>query len=156
CVADRQWQSLLKVMNRQDLLDDTRFQTNVDRSAHTLLVDEIVTSWTFNKKKLDISDVLIEANVPHAPVLSIDEVADDPHLKYRKMIREIEHPVAGRIKVPGSPIRLSDSPLEEVVAAPLIGEHTEEVLHEMLGLTEEQIRLLNQKNIIRQCEKVVQ
>ncbi|RBW68572.1 CaiB/BaiF CoA transferase family protein [Bacillus taeanensis] len=156
CVADRQWHSLLRVMGREDLLADARFQTNVDRSANTKLVDEIVTSWTSNKKKLEVSDVLIEANVPHAPVLSIDEVADDPHLKYRKMIREIEHPEVGKIRVPGSPIRLSESPLEEVVAAPLLGEHTDEVLQEMLGLSEDQLKLLHQKNIIRQKEKVMQ
>ncbi|CAM5352959.1 CoA-transferase [Bacillus safensis FO-36b] [Bacillus safensis subsp. safensis] len=80
CVADRQWQSLLKVMEKDELLDDPRFQTNIDRSANTYIVDEIVTSWTSNKKKMDIADALIEANVPHAPVQSIAEVADDPHL----------------------------------------------------------------------------
>ncbi|MBD1382940.1 CaiB/BaiF CoA transferase family protein [Metabacillus arenae] len=154
CVADRQWQSLLRVMGKQELIDDDRFQTNVDRSANTKLVDEIVTSWTSNKNKLEISDILIEANVPHAPVLSIDEVANDPHLKYRKMIREIEHPIAGKVRVPGSPIRLSDSPLDEVVAAPILGEHTDEVLQEMLGLSEEQLEFLHKKNIIHSKEKV--
>ncbi|MCP3028353.1 CaiB/BaiF CoA-transferase family protein [Halobacillus sp. A5] len=156
CVADRQWQSLLKVIDKHDLLEDERFQTNIDRSAHTELVDEIVTNWTFDKKKLEISDILIEANVPHAPVLSIDEVADDPHLKYRKMIREIEHPQAGNIKVPGSPIRLSDSTLEEVIAAPLLGQHTDEVLQDMLGLSHDQLESLHQKKVILTKEKAVQ
>lgn len=156
CVADRQWKSLLKVMGKEELLNDERFQTNVDRSANTYIVDEIVTNWTSNRKKLDIADRLIEANVPHAPVQSIAEVADDPHLKYRKMIREIEHPKEGKIKVPGSPIRLSDSPLTEVFAAPMIGEHTDEVLQDLLGLTEEKLEELRDKNVIRSKEKITQ
>ena len=156
CVADRQWKSLLKVMGREDLLEDSRFQTNVDRSANTYIVDEIVTSWTSEKKKLDIADALIEAHVPHAPVNTIAEVADDPHLKYREMIREIEHPKEGKIKVPGSPIRLSDSPLKEVFAAPMIGEHTDQVLQELIGLTSEELQILRDKNVIRSKEQVTQ
>lgn len=153
CVADRQWQSLLKAMKRDDLLSDSRFQSNVDRSANTTIVDEIVTDWTSNKDKLEISDILIESSVPHAPVLSIEEVADDQHLIYREMIREVNHPVEGKIKVPGSPIRLSDSPLEEVIPAPLLGEHTEEVLQEMLNLTEDQLELLEERKIILQKDE---
>ena len=156
CVADRQWKSLLKVMGKEELLNDECFQTNVDRSANTYIVDEIVTNWTSNRKKLDIADMLIKANVPHAPVQSIAEVADDPHLKYRKMIREIEHPKEGKIKVPGSPIRLSDSPLTEVFAAPMIGEHTDEVLQDLLGLTEEKLEELRDKKVIRSKEKMTQ
>ncbi|QGQ45648.1 CaiB/BaiF CoA transferase family protein [Metabacillus sediminilitoris] len=156
CVADRQWKSLLKVMEKEELLNDERFQTNIDRSANTYIVDEIVTNWTSNRKKLDIADMLIKANVPHAPVQSIAEVAEDPHLTYRGMIREIEHPKEGKIKVPGSPIRLSDSPLTEVFAAPMIGEHTDEVLQDLLGLTEGKLEELRDKNIIRSKEKMTQ
>lgn len=154
CVADRQWQSLLKVMEKDELLDDPRFQTNIDRSANTYIVDEIVTSWTSNKKKMDIADALIEANVPHAPVQSIAEVADDPHLKYRGMIQEVERPKEGKIKVPGSPIRLSASPLEKVFAAPAIGEHTDEVLQELLGMNHEQLQDLRHKKVIRSKEEM--
>jgi crotonobetainyl-CoA:carnitine CoA-transferase CaiB-like acyl-CoA transferase len=143
-------------MGKEELLNDECFQTNVDRSANTYIVDEIVTNWTSNRKKLDIADMLIKANVPHAPVQSIAEVADDPHLKYRKMIREIEHPKEGKIKVPGSPIRLSDSPLTEVFAAPMIGEHTDEVLQDLLGLTEEKLEELRDKKVIRSKEKMTQ
>ncbi|MCI2256455.1 CoA transferase [Domibacillus sp. PGB-M46] len=156
CVADRQWQSLLRVMKKEELLEDERFQTNIDRSANTYLVDEIVTSWTSGKKKMDIADMLIKANVPHAPVQSIDEVAEDPHLKQRGMIREIVHPKEGKIKVPGSPIRLSDSVLEDVIPAPMIGQHTDQVLQELLGFNEEKLNHLRDNNIIRSIETMKQ
>lgn len=149
CVTDKQWQSLVKLMGQDQLLDDPRFQTNVDRSAHTELVDEIVSNWTTKHKKLEIANKMLESHIPCAPVATIPEVADDPHLLYRKMIREVEHPVAGKVRVPGSPIRLSDSPLDEVFPAPLLGQHTDQVLSEMLGLSEQQLSELREKQAIR-------
>ncbi|MEK5005806.1 CoA transferase [Bacillus sp. FSL K6-3312] len=149
CVADRQWRSLLTVIDREDLLDDKRFETNIDRSAHTLIVDEIVSSWTTKRNKNEIAELFIEANIPHSPVQTIDEVANDPHLIEREMIREVSHAVEGNIKVPGSPIRLSDSPLEKVFPAPIIGEHTEEVLKDLLGYSDEQLETFNHEGIIR-------
>jgi formyl-CoA transferase len=149
CVADRQWQAFVKLIGREELLDDPRFQTNVDRAAHSDLVDEIVSAWTAKHKKLEMAEKMLQVHVPCAPVSSIAEVADDPHLLYRKMIREVEHPKLGKIRVPGSPIRLSDSPLDQVFAAPLLGQHTDEVLTEMLGLREEQLSALREKQAIR-------
>jgi crotonobetainyl-CoA:carnitine CoA-transferase CaiB-like acyl-CoA transferase len=154
CVVDRQWQSLLKVMNKEEYITDKRFLTNVDRSANTKLVDEIVIEWTIQRNKHEIAKILVEANIPHAPVQSIDEVADDPHLIHRKMIREVEHPVEGKVRVPGSPIRLSDSPLEELNAAPILGQHTDEVLSDMLGFTEDRLERLRSNNVIRSAEKI--
>jgi crotonobetainyl-CoA:carnitine CoA-transferase CaiB-like acyl-CoA transferase len=149
CVADRQWEALAKVMGRDELIEDPRFKTNVDRSANTLVVDDIVSSWTSKNKKLDIAEKLARVNVPNAPVLSIPEVADDPHLIHRKMIREVEHPVAGNVRVPGSPIRLSDSPLDQIFPAPLLGQHTNQVLREYLDFSEEQLSHLREKQAIK-------
>lgn len=149
CVADRQWEALVKVMGREELLGDPRFKTNVDRSVNTFIVDDMVSSWTSQHKRLDIAERLAKVNVPNAPVLSIPEVADDPHLKYRKMIREVEHPTQGTVRVPGSPIRLSDSPLDQVFAAPMLGQHTNRVLQEFLEFSEEQLTMLREKQAIR-------
>ncbi|MBU8657290.1 CaiB/BaiF CoA transferase family protein [Bacillus pumilus] len=156
CVADRQWRSLLTVIDREDLLDDKRFETNIDRSAHTLIVDDIVSSWTTKRNKNEIAELFIEANIPHSPVQTIDEVANDPHLIEREMIREVSHAVEGNIKVPGSPIRLSDSPLEKVLPAPIIGEHTEEVLKDLLGYSDEQLEIFNHEGIIRSNNQELQ
>lgn len=128
CMAERHWKSLVKYMNREDLLDDPRFETGADRSQHMDEVDGIISVWSEKRDRWGLVQGLLEAHVPCAPVLSLPEVAEDEHLKARGMVREVEHPDFGSITVPGSPIRLSDSPLERVTPAPRLGEHTEEVL----------------------------
>ncbi|MFB5281206.1 CaiB/BaiF CoA transferase family protein [Peribacillus sp. Hz7] len=149
CDAQRHWESLAKHIGREDLLEDPRFRTNVDRAKNVEVIDKILTDWLADKKKWDIVEGFYEARIPSAPVLSIEEVADDPHLIARKMIVEIEHPAKGKIKVPGSPIRLSDSPLDEVVPAPLLGQHTDKVLMEYVNLNEEQLSDLRKKQVIQ-------
>lgn len=124
-------------MGRRDLLDKPRFKTNADRAEN---MDDIILliNWEKDKKKWEVVRDLLGVQVPAAPVLSIAEVANDPHLKARKMIREIEHPRRGKNRVPGSPIRLSDSMLENVTPAPGLGQDTERILQEMTGLNQEQ------------------
>ncbi|RID87567.1 CoA transferase [Peribacillus asahii] len=149
CDAQRHWESLANHIGRADLLEDSRFRTNVDRAKNVEVIDKILTDWLADKKKWDIVEGFYEARIPSAPVLSIAEVADDPHLIARKMIVEIDHPEKGKIKVPGSPIRLSDSPLDEVVPAPLLGQHTDKVLMEYVNLNEEQLSDLRKKQVIQ-------
>ncbi|KKI85203.1 CaiB/BaiF CoA transferase family protein [Shouchella clausii] len=153
CVADRQWYSLLEVMGRQDLMDNEKYNSNVNRSKHTLEVDEIVMGWTLSLSKERISSLLKQANVPHAPVNTIAEVAEDPHLIERGMIREVVHPVKGKIRVPGSPIRLSNSELDKVVAAPTLGQHSKDVLNELLSIDEETIEELEKEGAIGEATK---
>lgn len=149
CATDKQWTTLVKLMKKDELLDDVRFQENVNRAKHTSVVDNIVSDWTSKQSKEEISRILSENHVPNAPVLSIPEVANDKHLKARNMIVEVDHPVEGRVSVPGSPIRLSDSPLENVFPAPLLGEHTEEILIDKLNMNRDDINSLIEKRILR-------
>lgn len=149
CNDQRQWEALVKHMEREDLLEDSRFRTNLDRAENMEALDQILTDWLAGKKKWEVVEGFSKAHVAAAPVLTVAEVSDDPHLKARKMIVEVEHPGAGKVKVPGTPIRLSASPLDEVVPAPLLGQHTDEVLKKYAGLTEEQLSLMRNKQVIR-------
>lgn len=146
---DTHWHNLARVMGREDLIDDPRFKTNQDRVRHMELLDETVADWSRTLEKWKLVELLQKVRVPSAPVLDIPEVANDPHLLHRQMIREIEHPTVGTIRVPGSPIRLTDSPLDEVVAAPLLGQHTEQVLKELVNLDDEILSKLREKAVIR-------
>jgi crotonobetainyl-CoA:carnitine CoA-transferase CaiB-like acyl-CoA transferase len=148
CVTERHWESLVKSIEREDLINAPGFENTVSRAKNMEVVDGIISSWTENKQKWWIAELLKKAHVPSAPVQSIAEVANDPHLLARKMIREVTHPIAGKTKVPGTPIKLSNSPLEEVTPAPLIGEHTEEILKEMIGFNNEEINEFKEKGII--------
>lgn len=132
CISERHWAALATYMVRPDLVADPRFATGPDRARNMDDLDEIISSWTAVYGRWELAEGLLEQHVPCAPVLSLAEVAQDEHLKARGMLREVEHPDYGRVVVPGSPIRLSESPLEQVRPAPRLGEHTEQVLGELL------------------------
>jgi crotonobetainyl-CoA:carnitine CoA-transferase CaiB-like acyl-CoA transferase len=148
CISERHWISLAKRMGRDDLISMQKFSSNPDRAQHMQEIDELVGSWTVGFEKWNLVHELLAARVPCAPVLSLAEVAEDPHLKSRGMIHEIDHPKAGRTPVPGSPIRLSDSPLEEVIPAPLLGEHTEEVVRGVAGIEQRELDVLREGKIV--------
>jgi crotonobetainyl-CoA:carnitine CoA-transferase CaiB-like acyl-CoA transferase len=107
-----------------------------------LLEDTLVT-----KDKAEWKDILDAASVPNGPINTIPEVFADPQLAARDMIVEMEHPVAGTIKLTGSPLKLSASPVEMRLAPPLHGEQSAAILHE-LGYTDEQIQTLRDHKVI--------
>lgn len=142
CVTDNHWKSLLSAMGREDLLSDERFTSTHLRAGHLEEVDAQVSAWTVLHDKWALVQVLQAGGVPCAPVLSVREVAQDRHLIERGMIRHIDHPRLGEVPVVGTPLRLTDSPLQTVRPAPGLGEHTDEVLREVLGYTPERIKAL--------------
>jgi formyl-CoA transferase len=85
--------------------------------------------------------------IPCGAVLDTAEVLADPHLRERGTVFDLEHPTRGRFAMIGSPLRLSDSPLE-VSPAPLFGEHTEEVLRTLGGYSAEEVRRLKEKGVL--------
>jgi formyl-CoA transferase len=149
CISDIHWTRLCTLMGREELVTDERFTGRGERMRNFADVDEIVESWTSTQPKWELVDTLLRGGVPCAPVLSLREVADDRHLIERGMIRDVQHPVAGLVRVPGNPLRLSDSPLERVDPAPTLGQHTDEVLEGLAGLDAAARRDLRDEGIIR-------
>jgi crotonobetainyl-CoA:carnitine CoA-transferase CaiB-like acyl-CoA transferase len=139
---------LLEVVGREDLKDDPRFESNVKRSNNADEVDQIVEGWTREQTRDEAEETLLEAGVPCGPVKEIEEIVDDPHLKARDMINEIEHPSFGSISVPGLPIRLGNSERPDIEPSPEKGQHNEEVLRERLGLSGAEIEALRERGII--------
>jgi crotonobetainyl-CoA:carnitine CoA-transferase CaiB-like acyl-CoA transferase len=91
----------------------------------------------------------LSKTIPCAPLYTVKEVVEDPHIAdARQMIREVEHPVAGRIKVIGSPIHLSETPPEIYAPAPLLGEHSSDILKNILNYSDDQIDALKRGKII--------
>ncbi len=138
CVTEAHWPIFCKVMQRQDLIEDARFATNADRAEHMEEVDAIVGDWSKQFTRTDLTELLTAAGVPCGPVLTLDEVADDPHLKQRQMIIELDHPAKGPVKVIGCPLKFytEDGAMQvDVLPAPGIGQHNEEVYTSLLGCT---------------------
>jgi len=133
------WQRLLKVMGREDLANDPRFASPGARVKHAPAVDALVGEWCGQRTKIEAMETLQGAGVPAGAVLDTQELIEDPHLRKRGMFATVEHPTRGKLTVPGWPVKMSASQVP-VKCAPLLGEHTEEVLSEWLGLGAEEIQ----------------
>jgi crotonobetainyl-CoA:carnitine CoA-transferase CaiB-like acyl-CoA transferase len=143
------WQDFCSAINRLDLVDQDEFKDNYDRVKAHKEVKRIVEEWTEKKSVKEIVDFFLSKQIPCAPLYTVKDVVEDQHIAVaRRMIREVEHPVAGKMKVIGSPINLSETPAEINSPAPLLGQHTELVLKDILNLTEAQIAELKKKNAI--------
>ena len=145
---DRLWEKLCTLINRTDLLENELFTTNLKRTQNVNALKEILDA-EFKVKTIDEwMEALEAAGVPCAPINTVDKIINDPQIKAREMIVELEHPVAGHMRVPGVPIKMSETPGSVDTPAPLLGQHTEELLHELLGLTKEQVDELRAKNVV--------
>jgi len=141
------WTDFARAIGREDLLSDPRCVDAPTRWKHVEALNTIAREWTGARAKQEVMATLAKAGVPCGAVLDTGEVLDDPHLNARDAIVTIDHPTRGRFRVPACPIRLSDS--EPVTTPPpLAGEHTEEVLGEVLGLSAERVADLKARKIV--------
>ncbi|MCI0658320.1 MAG: CoA transferase, partial [Acidobacteria bacterium] len=132
------WERLCKVLDRQDLAQDSRFLTSADRIHHCRQLAASLQLVFRQRTTAAWLALLREAGVPAGPIYDMAQVYEDPHVRAREMLVELDHPVAGTIKNIGIPVKLSRSPGRIRRPAPLLGQHTEEVL-DWLGLDEAQI-----------------
>jgi len=147
--SERHWHSIVRVLGREDLLDDPDYATTPGRAARADQIDALVEAWTRPRTKDEVVQALTEAHVPCAPVRTTSEVVNDPHLAARGVWTEIDHPRRGRTRVPNSPIRLHGSaarPIERM--APLLGQDTDRVLAELLGLGADELAALHAAGVI--------
>jgi crotonobetainyl-CoA:carnitine CoA-transferase CaiB-like acyl-CoA transferase len=124
-----------KAVNKTDLLNDSRFTTNPKRSENYKELKPIITEWSKEKTVEETLNILINAGVPVGEVNTLDKIVDDPNIKLREMIVEVEHPLAGKVKITDTPIKLSLTPGKVEKASPLLSQHTEEILKELLDLS---------------------
>jgi len=145
---DMLWERFCKAINKTDLLKDPRFSTNLQRSENYQALKPIITHWSKIKTVQEVLDILLQAGVPVGEVNTIDKIVEDPNVKLREMIVEVEHPQAGKVKITDSPIKLSLTPGKVEKASPLLGQHTEEILKKLLGFSKEEIDSLRREGVI--------
>jgi formyl-CoA transferase len=141
------WKALARAMGQRELGDDPRFADRDGRLAHVDALDALVEGWTGKRTKHEAMEALGKAGVPCGAVLDSGEVLANEHLRRRGMIVEVDHPVRGRLAMPGNPVHLSASPTE-VTRAPLLGEHNAEVYGALLGLGEAELSALKQAGVV--------
>ena len=141
------WRDFVAAIGREDLLADARCADAKTRWAHREALDEIISAWTRARTKHQVMAELGKAGVPCGAVLDTAEILDDPHLNARGQIHTIEHATRGRLRLPGCPVRLSASPAP-TTPPPLAGQHTAEVLAELLGLSTDEIADLRARGVV--------
>lgn len=146
--SEKLFRKLAQVMGKEELLKDQRFGTNVLRKQNYSQLKPIITAWTKQHTTSEVVGLLDQAKIPVAPILSIQQLVKHPQIKARNMLVEVEHPVAGKISIPGFPIKFSATPGAVRKPAPLLGQHTSEVLSEILGLTQDKINELRNAKVL--------
>lgn len=142
------WQNLCDALGRPDLKDDPRTRDNASRVANREFVVSTLERVFITKSKAEWLGTLDAYDIPNGPVNDIEEVFNDEQVLARGMVRSYGHPTLGEVRYPPSPIKFNDweSPNE---SAPMLGEHTIEVLSERLGIDESDIRAMAERGIVK-------
>lgn len=149
CGNDKLWTALCKVMGKPELAKDERFDKNPKRVQRHAEVKPIVEAWSMTKTIDEAVDELLEAGIPAAPINTIERVTKDPHIAgAREMFVEIEHPKAGKMKLTGSHLKLSSTPVSFRRPAPLLGQDNLEVFTGLLNMTEQEVAALQENGVI--------
>ena len=139
CVLNDHWIRLTEAMGATPLAADERFKTVAQRCLRMQEVDDLVAAWTIHKTKLELVDLLTSFKVPVSAVRDLKEVMHDPHMHARGMLEWIDDPDLGRIVVPSTPLRIHETSLPETVRRPDLGEDTDQILIDILGMSPEAI-----------------
>jgi crotonobetainyl-CoA:carnitine CoA-transferase CaiB-like acyl-CoA transferase len=146
--SDRLWRIFCPVMGLQDMMDDPRFATNAARSQNRAELIARLQEVFLNKPYEEWETLLLKHGIPVGAINTIDQVVEHPQVKARGMIAASDHPVAGKVKLVGVPVKLSETPGSVREPAPLLGQHTDEVLQQYLGMGEADITALRQAGVI--------
>jgi formyl-CoA transferase len=141
------WKALCEEMGRPDLITDPKFATPAARLPILEEVWSIVEAWTMKSTKYEILERCNAIDVPCGPVLDMAELLVDESLRARNMVAAVEHPERGTYYTIGSPLNLSDSPVD-YRSAPLLGEHCAEVLSEVMNYDAQKVEELRAAGVI--------
>jgi crotonobetainyl-CoA:carnitine CoA-transferase CaiB-like acyl-CoA transferase len=149
CVSESHWQTVARLMQREELLSSPRYRDHAARFAIADEVDGIVSEWTRVHGRDELVKILLEHHVPCAPVRSIAEVAADPETKRRNMLLQSHFPTRGHIAVMGSPIKLSDGDYsrEPLNPPPVLGQHSAEILAGV-GIGADELKRLQAEGVV--------
>ena len=132
------WAKICEVIGKPEWATDPDYATPAARLPRLKAIFAAVEEWTMTKTKFEAMEILNKYDIPCGPILSMKELAEDQSLRETGTIVEVDHPTRGTYLSVGNPIKLSDSPAE-VTRSPLLGEHTDEILREVLGFDDRRI-----------------
>jgi crotonobetainyl-CoA:carnitine CoA-transferase CaiB-like acyl-CoA transferase len=148
CLTNGFWGRICEALSMSQFIDDPRFNTLQRRRDNRNQVNELIAAFTRQKTVQELVDLLAEHEVPHAPILGIKEALSQPQAVAREMLVETEHEVLGKIPIVNRPIKFAGDAQPVPTAPPVLGQHTDEILHEVLGLTADQIEQLRSAKVV--------
>jgi crotonobetainyl-CoA:carnitine CoA-transferase CaiB-like acyl-CoA transferase len=146
---DRSWLKLTEAMERPEFREDKRFATEEARNKHRMECAEIFRDWAQRQTRFELWKKLQPVGFLGSPVISIEEVVENEHIKAREAFVELPHPVAGSVKFVAPWIRLHETPTSIDTAPPLLGQHTAEILTGLLGLEDAEVQRLHNKGVVQ-------
>lgn len=148
CLTNGFWTRICQAFERPEWIDDPRFGSLQQRRDHRSIVNEMISAVTRDKSVDELVDLLTRHEVPNAPILGVKAALAQPQAQAREMVVETEHPVLGRIPVVNRSIKFPGERRPTPTAPPILGQHTDEILGSVLGLTTEQIDRLRAQRIV--------
>lgn len=148
CLTNGFWERLCHALGMQDWIVDPRFDSLEKRRGNRRVVNDMISAVTLQKSVQELLDLFAHHQVPHAPVLGVGEALAQPQAVARQMVVETDHQVLGNIPIVNRPIKFPDDQQPVPSAPPVLGQHTHEILSEVLGLTSEQIEQLGASKVV--------
>jgi len=145
--GDKRWSQFCQLLDRENWLEDPRFKTNGDRYSNRLVLQQEINEKLQERTVDEWERFFNEAGIPAGPVYAMDGAMDHPQTRHREMVVERPHPILGTVSLLGLPVKFSETPGDVHRIPPQLGEHTDEILHE-IGLDDEELRRLREEKIV--------
>ena len=146
------WGSICDLIGKPEWKTDADYATPPARLPRLRHIFNTIEQWTMTKSKFEVMEICNEVDIPVGPILSMKEIAEEPSLRKTGTVVEVDHPTRGKYLTVGNPIKMSDS-VTEVQRSPLLGEHTNEILRDVLGYSAKEMDEIKSSGAITAPEK---
>jgi formyl-CoA transferase len=146
------WKAICDVIGKPEWKEDPDYATPDARLPQLRQIFNTIEEWTMTKDKFEVMEICNGHDIPCGPILSMKELAEEPSLRKTGTVVEVDHPTRGKYLTVGNPIKLSDSPAD-VQRSPLLGEHTEQILREVLSYDDQRIAEIQESGAIGELER---
>ena len=141
------WKNICEVIGKPEWKEDPDYATPPARLPRLNQVFDAIEQWTMTKTKYEVMDICNPLDIPVGPILSMKELSEESSLRETGTVVEVDHPERGKYLTVGCPIKMSDSPVE-VTRSPLLGEHTDEILKDVLGYSEDDLFTIKESGAV--------
>jgi len=150
CGTNKLWATICKLMGREELIDDPRYDSNAKRCDNYLPdIKDAIEAWSMTKTLVELEELIAGAGIPFGNILNLKEISDHPQIAARNMLWDVyDTGMQQTVRIPGTPIKIHGQLDAASKSAPLLGEDTEQILKELVGVSDEEYNKLRDANIV--------